>query len=278
MNYAIALHSVVPVRAEAHEQAEQITQMLFGELCIVEEVKHPWIRVHLLLDGQNGWVDDKMITPLTEDEYAAYTEDLKTAAIVAFPVTYAVSENNGQTLPLTAGTRLPKYKAEGENGIFNILGVNFRITSAFVIEQPYTLNAENLKTAVRFFLNIPYLWGGKNGLGMDCSGFTQVIFSLFGKQLPRNAAEQAQKGTAITDLKAAQTGDLVFFCSADAAKTADEKITHVGILLDPEHVIHCSARVRIEKIDATGILSFEDADSTEKNGEYTHKLLAIRRL
>lgn len=277
MNYAIALHSVVPVRAEAREQAEQITQMLFGELCMVEEQKSRWIRVHLLLDGQNGWVDSKMLIPMTEDEYAAYAEDLKTAAIVAFPVTYAVCENGGQTLPLTAGTRLPKYKVEGEDGTFNILGVDFRVTPTFVIEKPYTLDADTLQKAVRFFFNIPYLWGGKNGLGMDCSGFTQIIFTLFGKQLPRNAAEQAKKGTAVADLAAAQAGDLVFFCPEE--EDSEEKhITHVGILLDQERVLHCSARVRVEKIDAHGILSIDGADSPELNEKYTHKLLAIRRL
>lgn len=280
MNYAIALHSVVPVRAEAHEQAEQTTQLLFGEVCTIEEQNSRWIRVHLLLDGQTGWVDSKMITPMTNEEYTAHTEALKTAAWVAFPVAYAVSQNNGQTLPLTAGTRLPNYKADKEYGTFNMLGVNFQITPNFVIEKPYTLTAETLQLATRFFLNIPYLWGGKNGLGMDCSGFTQVIFSLFGKQLPRNAAEQATQGTAVAYLAAAQAGDLVFFCHTDTEEESTETphITHVGILLDQERVIHCSGRVKVEKIDAQGILSFEEADSAELNGKYTHKLLAIRRL
>ncbi len=277
MGYAIALHSIVPVRAEAHEQAEQTTQLLFGELCTIEEQHSRWIRIHSLLDGQTGWVDSKMITPMTDEEYTAHTEALKTAAWVAFPVAYAVSGNNGQTLPLTAGTRLPKYKADKGEGTFNVLGVDFRITPNFVIEQAYTLTAETLLNATRFFLNIPYLWGGKNGLGMDCSGFTQIIFTLFGKHLPRNAAEQATQGTAIADLAAAQAGDLVFFCPAEGA-TETPHMTHVGILLDKERVIHCSGRVKVEKIDAQGILSFDYADSADLNGKYTHKLLAIRRV
>ena len=58
---AIALHSVVPVRTEAREGAEQSTQMLFGELCTIVEQKPRWNRVKLESDGQEGWVDSKMI-------------------------------------------------------------------------------------------------------------------------------------------------------------------------------------------------------------------------
>ena len=103
---AIALHSIIPVRAEARESAEQNTQMLFGELCSVLEQKPRWNRIKLISDGQEGWVDAKMVTPMTEEEYRSYSASYANAAMVVFPMAYAVSENNGQTIPLTAGTRL----------------------------------------------------------------------------------------------------------------------------------------------------------------------------
>ena len=65
---AISLHSVVPVRTEPREGAEQSTQILFGELCSVLEQKPRWNRVKLNLDGQEGWVDAKMITPMSDEE------------------------------------------------------------------------------------------------------------------------------------------------------------------------------------------------------------------
>ena len=65
---AIALHSIVPVRAEAREGAEQTTQMLFGEICTVLEEKKRWNRIELHLDGQEGWVDAKMITSMKAEE------------------------------------------------------------------------------------------------------------------------------------------------------------------------------------------------------------------
>jgi cell wall-associated NlpC family hydrolase len=174
---------------------------------------------------------------------------------------YAMSENNGQTIPLTAGTRLTNYK----DGRFEVLGVGFRIDPSMVITAPLELNQENLLKAVRFFINVPYLWGGKNALGMDCSGFTQTVMSLFGKALLRNASEQVTQGKPIKDLSKAKAGDLVFFDHEDG------KISHVGIVIDPERVIHCSGRVKVEKLDSQGIFNAE-------TGEYSHHLTQIRRL
>lgn len=289
---AVSLHSVVPVRTEASETSEQITQMLFGEICTIEEQKTRWIRVKLALDGQIGWVDAKMIAPLSTDEYKSYSATLKAAAYVAFPMAYAVSENNGQTIPLTAGTRLTNY----HNGHFEVLGVGFRIDAGMVLTKPLEMTQPNLLQSVRFFLNVPYLWGGKNALGMDCSGFTQTILSLFGHKIPRNASEQVTQGRLISRLSSSKAGDLAFFChyeeaaaqeitsnlkeqqSTETNAIARQKITHVGILIDSERIIHCSGRVKIEKIDTTGIFSVEQSDTAHPDGQYTHRLLSIRRL
>lgn len=265
---AISLHSVVPVRAEAHEGAEQSTQMLFGELCTIIQhsdisIQHSdrWTFIRLESDGQEGWVDAKMIAPMNAEEEKSYCAALKDSAIVAMPMAYAVSENNGQTIPLTAGTRLTNYN----NGRFEVLGVGFRIDPSMVLTAPREMSQENLLQTVRFFLNIPYLWGGKNAMGMDCSGFTQVVMSLFGKSLLRNASEQVTQGKKIAKLGNVQAGDLVFFDHEDG------KISHVGIAIDAERVIHCSGRVKVEKLDETGIFSAEQ-------GTYTHHLAAIRRI
>ena len=270
----ISLHSVVPVRTEAREGAEQSTQMLFGELCEIIESQEPransrWLRVKLENDGQEGWVDEKMICPMKPEEYESYKASLASFAIVTFPVAYAVSENNGQTIPLPAGTRLAHYQVQTANGAssarFEVLGVGFRIEPSMVTTAPLTLNEQNLLQTVRFFLNTPYLWGGKNALGMDCSGFTQVIMSLFGRQLLRNASEQATQGQSVRDLKSARAGDLAFFDHEDG------KISHVGLIIDAERIIHCSGRVKVEKLDETGIFNTE-------TGEYSHHLVQIRRI
>ena len=257
----LSLHSIVPVRSDAREGAEQNTQMLFGELAQVLEEQDRWTRVRLESDGQEGWVDTKMIAPIAGKDLKAYCEALKKAATVAFPMTYAVSENNGQTIPLTAGTKLTNYK----DGRFEVLGVGFRIDASMVLTAPRELNQETLLQTVRFFINTPYLWGGKNALGMDCSGFTQIVLSLFGKKLLRNASEQVTQGDPVNDLSQAKAGDLAFFDHEDG------RISHVGIIIDPERIIHCSGRVKVEKLDPTGIFNAE-------TGTYSHHLVSIRRV
>lgn len=279
----ISLHSVVPVRTEARETAEMSTQILFAEQCEILAEQARWYQVRLCQDGQEGWVDKKMLTPLSAEEEQKLPAEA--TAMVLMPMAYAVSENNGQTIPLTAGTRLCNYK----DGRFELLGVGFRIDPSMVLTAPLPMDEPHLLQAVRFFLNIPYLWGGKNAMGMDCSGFTQVVLSLFGKHLLRNASEQATQGTEVNRLEDAQAGDLAFFCKPQTNHAnhanhgnnenngAHAPITHVGILIDKQRIIHCSGRVKVEKIDATGIFSIEQADAKHPQGQYTHQLLSIRR-
>ena len=262
------------------------TQILFAEQCEILAEQARWYQVRLCQDGQEGWVDKKMLTPLSAEEEQKLPAEA--TAMVLMPMAYAVSENNGQTIPLTAGTRLCNYK----DGRFELLGVGFRIDPSMVLTAPLPMDEPHLLQAVRFFLNIPYLWGGKNAMGMDCSGFTQVVLSLFGKHLLRNASEQATQGTEVNRLEDAQAGDLAFFTkpqtnhanNANNGKNVNNEnngnntpITHVGILIDKQRIIHCSGRVKVEKIDATGIFSIEQADAQHPQGQYTHQLLSIRR-
>ena len=256
----IVLHSVVPVRSEANEGSEQLTQLLFAETVDILEEKPRWIRIKNDADGQIGWVDFKMLTKLSDSECELVAKADKSARVM-MPMAYAVSENNGQTIPLTAGTCLPNYK----DGRFEVLGVGFRIDPSMVADKSLEMTTEKIMEVVRFFLNVPYLWGGKNALGMDCSGFTQIIHSLFGHQLLRNASEQVTQGMPVKSLKNAQTGDLAFFDHEDG------KISHVGLILDSERIIHCSGRVKVEKLDEIGIFSIE------QGGTYTHHLVSIRR-
>ena len=288
---ALSLHSIVPVRSEAREGAEQETQMLFGELCEIisrepadTNLPPKWYYVRLEADGQEGYVDAKMISPIAGKDYTAYKNALKEAAMVAMPMAYAVSENNGQTIPLSAGTKLTNYRSQIANGArighFEVLGVGFRIDPGMVADKPLEMSPQNLMQVVRFFLNVPYLWGGKNAMGMDCSGFTQIIMSLFGKNLPRNASQQARCGKNIASLQKAKAGDLVFFDHENG------KISHVGIILQsadtneqsPVTLIHCSGRVKVEKLDETGIFSVEQADPDHPQGRYTHHLVSIQRI
>ena len=134
------------------------------------------------------------------------------------------------------------------------------------IWNPEEVNITNkiIKQVAFKFLNTSYLWGGKSVFGIDCSGFTQMTYKFLNVPLPRDAWQQAEKGTVINFLQEAHCGDLAFFDSEAG------NIIHVGILLNEHEIIHSSGKVRIDKIDTQGILNLESK-------QRTHKLRIIKR-
>ena len=252
--YVVNTCTVTPVRQEPSEGSEQLTQLLFGEVCEVLDRLPRWTKIRSTLDGQEGWVDFKMVSP---DEIGK-NWTLPTT-VVATPIALATSLEDGEELLLTLGTRLPSY----EHGIFEVLGKQYIIDPTSV-----DVSQQRIENVAQSLLNAPYLWGGKNMMGMDCSGFTQVVYAAFGVNLLRNAREQMTQGTVVDSLSEVQPGDLAFFDHADRDPKATN-ISHVGMMLDRQTIIHCSGNVHIDHIDEQGI---HLAD-----GELTHHLVEIRR-
>ena len=115
------------------------------------------------------------------------------------------------------------------------------------------------------FMNAPYLWGGKTPFGIDCSGLSQMVYKLNGIHLPRDAYQQAEKGITLSFVEEAEPGDLAFFDDAEG------NITHVGILLENNLIIHASGKVRVDPIDHQGIFNKE-------LNNYSHKLRLIKKI
>ena len=270
--FAINHCTVTPVRQEPSEGSEQLTQLLFGEVCEVLDRLPRWTKIRSTLDGQEGWVDFKMLSPASH--FSPITSHLPTT-VVATPIAIATAMETGEELMLTLGTRLPNYA----HGTFEVLGKQYLIDPTCV-SQPISNSpsgrpigetpsySHNVCAIAQTLLNAPYLWGGKNAMGMDCSGFTQVVYSVFGINLLRNAREQITQGTVVPSLSDAQPGDLAFFDHADRDPKATN-ISHVGILLDNKTIIHCSGCVHIDTIDEQGIHL--------PDGELTHHLVQIKR-
>ena len=267
--YVINHCPVTPVREEPAHAAEQATQLLFGEVCEVLNRHSSWTKIRSTMDGQLGWVVSKMLTPVSEEAIRLLGEKRETngESVVATPMAVVTDTKTGEQLMLTIGTRLPYYK----KGTFEVLGKKYKIDPRCVYEvkgDRSEVKGEDVVRVAQSLLNVPYLWGGKNIMGYDCSGFTQTVYSVFGINLLRNAREQVTQGQVVGSLAEAQPGDLVFFDHLDRAPEAT-RITHVGMLISPTEVIHCSGCVHVDKIDETGIRL--------ANGKLSHHLVQIKR-
>jgi hypothetical protein len=271
--YVVNTCTVTPVRQEPSEGSEQLTQLLFGEVCEVLDRLPRWTKIRSTLDGQEGWVDFKMLEHVGDKAIRRLGDEAM--GRVAVPMAIATDMETGAELMLTLGTRLPNYA----HGTFEVLDKQYLINPDCVYDlegslqddrlaSPTDVKGEDVCAVAQRLLNAPYLWGGKNAMGMDCSGFTQVVYGVFGVNLLRNAREQMTQGEVVASLAEAQPGDLAFFDHADRDPKATN-ISHVGLLLDNQTIIHCSGKVHIDMIDEQGI---HLAD-----GELTHHLVQIRR-
>lgn len=257
MQPAICLLAVVPMRKEPSHRSEMVSQLLFGEYVMMGEEKDDFVFVQCAYDGYEGWVQANQLTPVAPEQVlsttnyiGAFTGEVtvdgrRRAVSFAVPV-YNVVQPDGS---LQLGTRQISYDLSGK---------------AVWRSSEKSFTRESLDAVVQVFLDTPYLWGGKSVFGIDCSGFVQQTFKLFGVKLLRDAYLQAEQGEAVETLEDARLGDLAFF------QNEKGRITHVGILLENYRIVHASGNVRIDTMDKEGIVNTE-------TGKRTHHLHSVRR-
>ena len=252
---AICCVPVSPLRAEPSHRAEMVSQQVFGECCeILEQAKENWSRVRCTYDGYEGWCQADQLTEIDEPEFTKGGNALTPDWVNSL-------EYNGHPMMVPMGSHLTAMKNGRAHWRKN--QVHFKGKAwepANVLRDPKSIRQLTYK-----FLNTPYLWGGKSVFGADCSGFTQTIFKFLHIPLLRDAYQQATQGEAVGFLEETKTGDLAFFDNEEG------KITHVGILLSANEIIHASVKVRIDKIDNMGIVRSD-------NFQRTHHLRIIKRL
>lgn len=259
MQYGINLNSILPVRAEASERSEMVTQLLFGEYCEVIEQVDSFTKIKNHIDNYIGWVDQKMITNILPSDYERLSNQPIFRTCVPMADTFCMTDKS--IYRLSAGSLLPFYNHD--NSSFTIADKTFQIHPSFVSYLP-TTSKDNIIATAMLFLNTPYLWGGKSMLGIDCSGFVQTVYSICGFNITRDASTQVKEGIHIESLDEALASDLLFF-------EKENKITHVGIYLGENKLIHASGKVKIETIDSKGIFN-------EMLNKHTHSLSTIRRI
>lgn len=253
MQYGISNLSLISMRNDPADQAEMVNQVLFGEHFKTLEIRKKWSKIRLAHDSYEGWICNKQWLEISEEDYKQLDKDIST---ITTDILDIVTKNQHQ--PIVIGSILPFYKSGHaliNNEMYKFDGLT---TPGFVKKEKLIENA-------LIYLNAPYLWGGRSPLGIDCSGLTQMVYRLQGIDLPRDAYQQAKIGTTLSFVEESEPGDLAFFDNNEG------KVTHVGIILKDNHIIHASGKVRIDRIDQQGIFN------TEK-GIHTHKLRLIKSI
>jgi hypothetical protein len=250
--FGICNLAIVPMRFDSSDRAEIVSQVLFGEHFEVLEQNAQWSKIKLQYDGYEGWIDTKQFQPITASDYAQLSAD--PVVLNGDLIEYVTAANNF-LLPIPLGSSLSFLNhTEINQQHFDFEGLK---TSG---EKPKS----NIINTAFLYMNAPYLWGGKTPFGVDCSGFTQMAYKLNGYPLLRDASQQATQGEALSFIEESEPGDLAFFDNEDG------RITHVGIIMENNYIIHASGKVRIDRLDHLGIYNPE-------TNRHTHKLRVIKK-
>jgi gamma-D-glutamyl-L-lysine dipeptidyl-peptidase len=253
MAYGICNTTQIPLRSTPSEKAEMVSQLLFGETYSVLDHKNNWMLIQMHYDSYEGWIDKKQHAPVSENTVNMLIK--KHVSVSIDPISL-LKLHESKALPITFGSNLLITDGDSIKTADNFQGNKSDIN----LPQP-----EKIGQFAMQFLHVSYLWGGRTFFGIDCSGFTQIVFKAAGIRLYRDASQQATQGHTIDFVEEAQAGDLAYFDNEEG------RIIHTGILLGNGKIIHASGHVRLDDIDHQGIFN---ADIQQ----YTHNLRLLKRM
>jgi gamma-D-glutamyl-L-lysine dipeptidyl-peptidase len=243
MDKGTCLLTYVPMRKEPNSASEMVNSLIFGESYNILESTNDWLRIQTDFDHYEGWISRN-----------AYFEHQEFNSVCDTLLIEALGKQ--QRILIPCGANIP------ENGMFHVDGEKFIIEKKLKTNHHLPLPLRLTQTA-KSFINTPYLWGGRTFMGIDCSGFMQVVFKSSGIILPRDTKQQIDIGTEVMfdDIK---TCDLVLFKSLTS-----EHVSHVGMMLDKKHIIHASGKVKINELNTNGLTI---------NGKLAYRTMAIKRI
>jgi len=247
MQYGICNLSIVPLRFDASDKSELVSQVLYGESFKILELRKNWSRIRLSFDSYEGWIDNKQYLEIDENNYQLLQKGNHKLSI---DLVEFIQDNN-QLHPILLGSSLNGLAILNHTHDGNI--VSGKKPKGHLIETAF------------LYLNSPYLWGGKTPFGIDCSGFTQMVYKLNGYKLLRDASQQATQGEALSFIEESEPGDLAFFDNNEG------EIVHVGIIMKDNYIIHAHGKVRVDRLDHSGIYNVDKKT-------HTHKLRVIKKV
>jgi hypothetical protein len=238
--------SIVPVRIVDSDKSEMINQLIYGDIIEILEEKEKWVKIKSVFDDYIGWIDIKQYFKIDDNIKLDLNNPIYSINLVEF-----IENNNNELVTIPIGS-----------DISNISLMNHKFDGKTISGKN---NRNYIVSTALSFLNSPYLWGGKTPFGIDCSGFTQMVYKINGYKLYRDAKDQANQGKTLSFIEESEAGDLAFFNNDEG------DIIHVGIILQNNHIIHASGKVRIDRIDHSGIYNND-------LNKHTHSLRYIKKI
>ncbi len=261
LQFAVARNSVINIRSKPKHSAELGTQGLLGMSLKVLDKKGDFYRIQTP-DKYISWVDKGGITLMNANEIDTWNQAKKVIFIKNFGYTY-VDKNDESNIvsDITLGGVL-KYISE-DNRFYEVEYPDYR--KGFIRKEEGTIynfwlqnlvaTQENIESVSKTMEGFPYLWGGTSSKGMDCSGFTKMVYLMNGFIIPRDASQQINAGKTVDSnltFGGLEKGDLLFF-GRKATSDKKQRVTHVGIWLGNNKMefIHASGNVHINSMDET---------------------------
>jgi cell wall-associated NlpC family hydrolase len=251
--FGICNLSIIPLRSEASDRSEIVSQVLFGEHFEIIAVDKQWTKIKLQFDDYEGWIDSKQYQSISEENYIRLSKE---AVILNSDLVEYITAPDNTLIPITIGASL---------SFLNHSDINSKNYDFEGLKVTGKKAKSNLIATAYLYLNSPYLWGGKTPFGIDCSGFTQMVYKLNVYKLLRDASQQSTQGEVLSFIEESEPGDLAFFDNEEG------KIIHVGIMLESNYIIHASGKVRIDRLDHLGIYNAE-------LNRHTHRLRVIKKI
>jgi cell wall-associated NlpC family hydrolase len=222
-----------PLRRTPAPDAGYETEVLMGEAVRVFEDEEGFAWVQLERDGYVGYMPTEALGP----PGAEPTHTVAAVRTFLYPGPSLKLPNAGH---LSLGARVA---VTGRDGDYARLPSGLFVFAAHL--APLDHAEPDFVAVAERFLHAPYLWGGKTGLGLDCSGLVQVSLQAAGREAPRDSDMQERDlGAPVAvsdDLSGLRRGDLVFWKG------------HVGVMADPATLLHANGhhmRVTLEPLAA----------------------------